>query len=67
LTEFPLHKFPWTAQQLLAMLQSILADGSYRVQQQIFGEVERVLRAEGYSEVFDGWGERLWIRDYPQK
>ena len=65
LTEFPLDKFSWTANQLLEMIQTILADGSYQAQQEIFREVERVLRAEGYGEVFDGWGHELWIRDYP--
>ncbi|HEX8071458.1 MAG TPA: hypothetical protein VF546_15990 [Pyrinomonadaceae bacterium] len=67
LTRFPLHKFSWTADQLLELLQTILADGSYRAQQHIFREVESVLRAEGYGEVFDSWGEELWIRDYPEK
>jgi hypothetical protein len=65
LTDYPLHRFSWTANQLLAMIQTILADGSYRAQQQIFREVERVLRADGYGEVFDSWGEALWIRDHP--
>ena len=64
LTEFPLHKFSWTADQLLAMIQTIFADGSYQAQQQIFREVERVLRAEGFGKVFDAWGDELWIRDY---
>ncbi|MEW6731724.1 MAG: hypothetical protein AB1489_10385 [Acidobacteriota bacterium] len=64
LREFPLYKFLWTANQLLEMIQTILTNGSYTTQQDIFEEVERVLRADGYSEVFDSWGESLWIRDY---
>jgi hypothetical protein len=67
LTEFPLHKFPWAAGELLEMLRAILATGSYQAQQQIFREVERVLRGEGCGEVFDGWGGELWVRDYPAK
>lgn len=67
LKEFPLYKFSWTGDRLLEMMQTILTDGSYQEQQQIFREVERVLRGEGYSEVFDSWGEELWIRDYSQE
>lgn len=61
LTEFPLHKFPWTAGELLEMLTAILATGSYQAQQQVLSGVERVFRGEGYSEVFDAWGEDLDI------
>jgi hypothetical protein len=64
LTEFPLDKFSPTANQLLKMIQNIFADGSFKEQQQSFREVERLLRAEGYGEIFEGRGDELWIRDY---
>ncbi|MEZ5425914.1 MAG: nucleotidyltransferase domain-containing protein [Pyrinomonadaceae bacterium] len=68
LKENSLNKFPVPADDLLNAIRKIFADGCYQSQQKLFIELEKLLRAEGYGEVFDSWGDKLTpVRHKPSK
>ena len=65
LSKFPLYKLPWSADELMEKLLTILETADYRVQQSILKEVERIFRIEGYGSVFDSWeGDDRWTMNY---
>jgi hypothetical protein len=65
LDQFPLEKFPWSAKELTNKILSIIETGDYKTQQELLIEMERVMRKEGFGEVFDSWeGDEKWTMFY---
>jgi hypothetical protein len=65
LEKYPLNKFPWSANELIKMLHSILETGDYLTQQKLLIEMEKLARKEGFGHVFDGWeGDEKWTMTF---
>src|SRR5262249_11518746 len=64
LNEFPLERLPWSADEFLRMLMSILTNGSASIQQTIFRWVDPTFRDQGYGAIFEAWGDDLWVAEY---
>ncbi len=63
LEQFPLVKLPLDANEIIAKIRRILDDADLETQQEILKIMEKVLRKEGYGEIFDSWGEDLiWMK-----
>lgn len=67
LEKFPLTKFPWTAKELMDKIQEILETGDYKLQQELLIEMEKIMRKEGFGNVFDSWeGQDKWSMTFIQ-
>ena len=55
LENYPLKKFQMKPQELISNLLEILNSGNIKIQQKLFGIVEKVFKNEGYGWVFDSW------------
>jgi hypothetical protein len=63
---YPLLKPPpIDGPEFTAALLRVLTSADIRVQQDLLSRIEVLFRAEGYGEVFDGWGTDLsWMKTY---
>jgi len=65
LAKYPLDKLPWSADELIKMLHTILETGSYQTQQLLLIEMEKIAREEGFGYVFDSWeGDEIWAMTF---
>ena len=61
----PLTTFPLPTDDLLAMIDIILASGDAATQQHLLGIIDPMGRKAGCDEVFDEWGTRYaWMQRY---
>jgi len=65
LEKYPLTKFPWTSKVLIDKIQKILETGDYKIQQELLIEMEKIMRKEGFGDVFDSWeGQDKWTMTF---
>jgi hypothetical protein len=65
MASFPLRKFPMEPKTIIRNVLKILGTADVKKQQELFRNVEKVLRREGYGNVFDDWGIRIdWIKNF---
>ncbi len=65
LEKFPLIKFPWTAKELMDKILKVLETGDYKLQQELLIEMEKIMRKEGFGEIFDSWkGQDKWTMTF---
>jgi len=65
LKKSPLTKFPWTSKELINKVLKILETGDYKVQQELLREMEKIMRKEGFGDVFDSWkGQDKWTMTF---
>jgi predicted nucleotidyltransferase len=61
----PLATFPLPADDLLAMIDTILASADAATQQRLLAFIDSLGRRAGCDEVFDEWGDRYaWMQRY---
>jgi hypothetical protein len=61
----PLETFPLPADELLAMLATILESADARMQQRLLGILDALGRQAGCGEAFDEWGaDYVWMQQY---
>jgi predicted nucleotidyltransferase len=61
----PLATFPLPADDLLAMIDTILASADAATQQRLLSFIDSLGRRAGCDEVFDEWGDRYaWMQRY---
>jgi hypothetical protein len=65
LAEYPLSAFPLPADELLAMLDTILDSADAATQQRLLAIVDTLGRQAGCGDAFDEWGDRYaWMQHY---
>jgi hypothetical protein len=66
LEKFPLPGDLWSAERLLARLQTVAATAAIDEQQSLFRDVEQLARSHGFDAIIDGWEPDLaWLRGEP--
>src|SRR5215212_8703399 len=61
----PLAAFPLPADEMLAMIDTILASADAATQQRLLAIIDSLGRRAGCGEVFDEWGDRYpWMQQY---
>jgi len=61
----PLATFPLPADELLAMIDTILASADAPAQQRLLAVIDSLGRQAGCGEAFDEWGDRYaWMQHY---
>ena len=61
----PLATFPLPADELLAMIDTILASADAPAQQRLLAIIDALGRQAGCDEAFDEWGDRYrWMQRY---
>lgn len=65
LKAYPLEKLPWSGEEFLEKLLTILSNADPETQQEILKTVEKLFRKEGFGRVFDNWeGKDKWTMTY---
>lgn len=65
LEKFPLTKFPMSAEEIVNNLMRILDNADYKTQQKFLIITEKVLRKEGFGNVFESWGDDFpWMKSF---
>lgn len=65
LEQYPLKDLPWTPDEFVKILITILKTVDLKIQHDLFEKAEVFFREKGYGFDFDDWGEKLpWIRSY---
>ena len=65
LETFPLTKIPLKAEEIINLLMKILDNANYKAQQKFLKITEKVLREEGFGQVFDSWGDDFpWMKNF---
>ncbi|NHJ46965.1 MAG: hypothetical protein FK733_04175 [Asgard group archaeon] len=65
LEKYPLNKLPWTPKELTRKILAILESGDYKIQQELLIEMEKIMRKEGFGQVYDSWeGNETWTMFY---
>lgn len=65
LKAYPLEKLPWSGEEFLEKLLTILSNADSETQQEILKTVEKLFRKEGFGRVFDNWeGKDKWTMTY---
>jgi len=68
LEEFPLKKYPMTAEELIQILMLILETADCKIQQKLMKTTEEMCRKEGYGFQFDDWGDDyIWMMNFNPK
>lgn len=62
---YPLQGLPWSYQELLHNITTVLRHGDVEAQQRLLRVVELTARARGFDDVFDAWdGKDQWAMTY---
>lgn len=65
LKAYLLEKLPWSGEEFLEKLLTILSNADPETQQEILKTVEKLFRKEGFGRVFDNWeGKDKWTMTY---
>lgn len=65
LETYPLTKLKWSSVEFLEMVMKIIETGDYKIQQKMMKEVHKIMKKEGYGNVFDSWeGNEKWTMNF---
>ncbi|MHA2400520.1 MAG: nucleotidyltransferase domain-containing protein [Promethearchaeota archaeon] len=68
LESFPLSKIPMSVKEIVDSLMRILDNADYNTQQKLLSITEKVLRKEGFGDVFESWGNDFpWMKNFIPK
>ncbi len=65
LISYPLNDFPWTTEEFIKKISTVLESADLKTQQELLKGVEIWCRNIGYGHMFDGWkGKDTWTMNY---